>query len=250
VSKLGGQHVLITGASSGIGAAVSKELERRGARIESISRRAGIRADLALPAERAQAFDEALRRLGHIDVLINNAGAGAYAPSWRANLDEARLMFEINLFAAIDLTQRAVPGMLARKAGHIVNVASIASKVTLPWFTLYSASKAALEAFSSGLRVELRRTGVGVTLVCPGYVKTNFQSSVLSGTVPPRLAHSKRFASTPERVAAAIADGIERRARTVLIPGLAGWSFVAASKLLPSLIDARLGAMMEGDDDH
>ncbi len=225
------------------------ELTRRGAKVAGVSRRGDVRADLADAADRSRAFDEALERLGRVDILINNAGVGLYQPSWRASEELVRRMFEVNFFAALDFTQRAVPAMRERGSGLVVNVASIASKVTLPWFTLYSASKAALEAFTRGLRIELRGSGVGAMLVCPGYVKTRFQASVLAGSVPPKLAHSKQFASTPEKVARAVAEGMERGSRTVLVPSVAGWGFVAASKIVPELIDGRLAAMMEDGDD-
>lgn len=247
--RIDGSHVLLTGASSGIGAALAVELTRRGAKVVGVSRRGDVRADLTDAADRARAYEEVLARLGRVDILINNAGVGLYQPSWTASDELARRMFEVNFFAALDLTQRAVPAMRERGSGLVVNVASIASKVTLPWFTLYSASKAALESFTRGLRIELRGSGVGALLVCPGYVKTQFQASVLAGAVPPKLAHSKQFASTPENVARSVAEGMERNARTVLIPALAGWAFVAASKAVPELIDARLAAMMEDGDD-
>ncbi|MFN0102557.1 MAG: SDR family NAD(P)-dependent oxidoreductase [Bryobacteraceae bacterium] len=248
--RIDGSNIFLTGASSGIGASLAVELARRGARVAAVSRRAAsgvvvsITADLAVPAERERAAAEALSALGHVDILINNAGVGVYAPSWRTPMDDMRRMFEVNLFAAVDFTQRLAPSMLERRSGLVVNVASIASKVPLPWFTLYSASKAGLEAFTRGFRMEVQRTGVGAMLVCPGYVKTNFQASVLGGAPPPKLAHSKRFASTAETVARAVADGIESDARTVLTPAL-GWAFVAASRLMPRIVDARLRAMME-----
>lgn len=203
-----------------------------------------ITADLTIPSDRERAVAEALTALGRIDILINNAGVGVYAPSWRTPMDDMRRMFEVNLFAAVDLTQRLAPAMVERRTGLVVNVASIASKVTLPWFTLYSASKAALEAFTRGLRMELGSSGVGAMLVCPGYVNTNFQAAVLSGRAPAKLVSSKRFSSTAETVARALADGVERDARTVMTPSL-GWALVAASRLAPGLVDARLRAILE-----
>jgi len=197
-----------------------------------------------VPDERARAVAEALTALGRIDVLINNAGVGVYAPSWRTPMDDLRRVFEVNLFAAVDLTQRLAPAMVERRSGMVVNVASIASKVTLPWFTLYSASKAALEAFTRGLRMELASSGVGAMLVCPGYVHTNFQAAVLSGRPSPKLSSSKRFASTAEAVARAVADGMEQGKRTVMTPGL-GWALVAAARLAPDVVDTRLRGMME-----
>lgn len=248
--RIDGSNIFLTGASSGIGAALAAELTRRGARVAGVSRRpachvaVSITADLTVPLDRARAASEALSALGRIDILINNAGAGAYSPSWQTPMEDMRRMFELNLFAAVDFAQRFVPAMRERRAGQVVNVASIASKVTLPWFTLYSASKAALESFSRGLRMELQNDGIGVTLVCPGYVKTAFQASVLGGKPPEKLAHNRRFAATAEAVARAVADGMEADARTVLTPRV-GWALVAAARLAPDFADARLRAMME-----
>lgn len=253
--RIEGSNIFLTGASSGIGAALAVELTRRGARVAAVSRRASagvavsIRADLAIPEERARAVGEALAALDRIDILINNAGVGVYAPSWKTSMDDMRHMFEVNLFGAVDLTQRLAPSMAARGSGLVVNVASIASKVTLPWFTLYSASKAALEAFTRGLRMELASTGVGAMLVCPGYVKTNFQNAVLGGRPPEKLVSGKRFASTAGAVALAVADGIERDARTVMTPAL-GWALVAAARLAPGVVDGRLRAMLESIGDE
>jgi short-subunit dehydrogenase len=253
--RIEGSNIFLTGASSGVGAALAAECVRRGGRVAAVSRRpsagmaASIEADLSLPGDRQRAVAEALAALGRVDILINNAGVGVYAPSWHTRMDDLRHMFEVNFFAAVDLTQRLVPGMIERRSGLVVNVASIASKVPLPWFTLYSASKAALEAFTRGLRMELHGARVGVMLVCPGYVKTNFQAAVLGGRPPEKLASGKQFASTAEAVARAVADGIESGTRTVLTPAV-GWGLVAASRLAPGLVDGRLRAMMESVGDE
>ncbi|MBI2687975.1 MAG: SDR family NAD(P)-dependent oxidoreductase [Acidobacteria bacterium] len=253
--RIEGSNIFLTGASSGIGAALAVSLTRRGARVAAVSRRSvssvsvSVCADLGSGQERARAVEETLSALGRVDILINNAGIGVYAPSWRTPMNELREMFEVNFFAAVDLAQRLTPGMVERRSGMVVNIASIASKVTLPWFTLYSASKAALEAFTRGLRIELAGEGVGAMLVCPGYVRTNFQASVLGGKPPAKLVSGKRFAATAEDVAEAIADGIERDARTVLTPAI-GWGLVAAARLAPGLVDARLRGMMEAAGDE
>jgi short-subunit dehydrogenase len=253
--RIEGSNIFLTGASSGIGAALAKECVQRGGRVAAVSRRAtagvavSIEADLSVPGERERAVREALTALGRIDILVNNAGVGVYAPSWHMKTDDLRHMFEVNFFAAVDLTQRLAPAMVERGSGLVVNVASIASKVPLPWFTLYSASKAALEAFTRGLRMELQGTGTGAMLVCPGYVKTNFQAAVLGGRPPAKLAGGKRFASTAEAVARAVAEGIEGDRRTVLTPAV-GWGLVAAAGLAPGWVDGRLRAMMESAGDE
>lgn len=248
--RIEGSHIFLTGASSGIGAAVAAEFTRRGARVAAVSRRpaagcaVSIQADLTVESDRERAVGEALAALGHIDVLINNAGVGIGGPSWQAADADVRRLFELNFFAAVDLTRRLAPAMTARGAGMVINIASIAAKVTLPWFTLYCASKAALEAYTRGLRMELDGTGVGVMLVCPGYIRTDFQGAILGATPPDRLTFMPGVSTTPEVLAREIADGVERDARTVLTPRV-GWGLVAMSRLLPTVLDNRLRAMMK-----
>src|ERR1019366_4580300 len=104
-----------------------------------------------------------------------NAGVGLYAPAGEATLRQTRAMFELNFFTVLALSQLVIPAMRKQRAGTIVNVSSIAGKVPLPWFTLYSASKYALCALTDGMRMELRGDGIHTITVCPGYVRTDFQ---------------------------------------------------------------------------
>jgi short-subunit dehydrogenase len=130
--------------------------------------------------------------------------------------------------------------MRERRSGTIVNISSIAGKVTLPWFTLYSASKYAVCSLTDGLRMELRPFGVHAMAVCPGYVSSEFQAHVLGGRAPGTLAGARAyFGISPQQCAEAIAGGVERNSRTVLAPRT-GWLMVAAARLLPRLVDAQL----------
>jgi short-subunit dehydrogenase len=248
---LSGKVVLITGASEGIGAACAEVFRRRGARVSLIARsreklqQAAAEGDLITagdlldPTVRSNFVQRTVEYFGRIDVLINNAGVGLYLPAWRAPLDQTREMFELNLMAPLDLVQHVVPHMRAVGGGAIVNVGSIAGKVTLPWFTLYSASKYAVGALTDGLRMELRSFGIHTMTVCPGYVKTRFQENVIAGA-PPKLAGLRqRWAITPEKCAEDIARGVERSARTVVTPGT-GWVLIALERLFPSIVDRRL----------
>jgi len=253
--RIDGKVVLITGASEGIGAACAAAFRQRGARLSLVARsEAKLRAaggpdavitpgDLTLPETREAAVNATLARFGGIDILINNAGMGLYDPAWSASLDDARRLYELNFFVPLALTQLVVPHMRERGGGTIVNVSSIAGRVTLPWLTLYSASKYALCALTDGLRMELKTQGIHTVTVCPGYVKTNFQDHVLAGEPPPRVAHAKQFAITPKQCAEAIAHGVEHGARTVMAPR-SGWLFVLAERLFPSLVDAQLARML------
>ncbi|MEJ7606180.1 MAG: SDR family NAD(P)-dependent oxidoreductase [Bryobacteraceae bacterium] len=143
------------------------------------------------------------------------------------------------MIAPLDIAQQAAVYMKAQRGGMIVNVGSIAGKVTLPWFTLYSASKYALGSLTDGLRMELRSYGVHTMTVCPGYVDTRFQQNVLSGDPPALGAPARRWAITADRCAEAIVRGIEREARTVVTPA-SGWVLIMLERLFPTLVDRQL----------
>ncbi|HET8546812.1 MAG TPA: SDR family NAD(P)-dependent oxidoreductase [Bryobacteraceae bacterium] len=246
--KLDGKVVLITGASEGIGAACAGAFRDRGAKLalvarsrEKLERVAGgnalvIAGDLLERATRRVAVEQTIAAYGRIDVLVNNAGTGIYQPSHTTPMAQARTLWELNFFAPLELTQLAAADMKRRRAGAIVNVSSIAGKITLPWFTLYSASKYALNSFTDGLRIELKPWNIAAISVCPGYVRTRFQEHVLAGTPPPMQGLRDRWAVTAEQVAAAIAGAVERGVRTVLIPR-SGWLMVGATRLFPGLTE-------------
>ncbi len=250
-----GKVVLITGASEGIGAACARVFRERGARLSLVARSADklkiaggpdaliTAGDLTLPEIRETAVAATIARFGAIDILINNAGMGLYDPAWKAPLDDARRLFELNFFVPLALIQLVTPHMRKRASGVIVNVSSVAGRATLPWLTIYSASKYALCSLTDGLRMELKNDGIHTMTVCPGYVRTNFHQHALSGAPPAKIARRKTAAITPDQCAEAIARGVERDARTVMAPWF-GWLFVFAERLFPSLVDSRLAAML------
>jgi short-subunit dehydrogenase len=253
--QIEGKVALITGASAGIGACCVESLRRRGARLALTARDEGalrrvaggdglvIPGDLTDAAARRRMVEQTLTHFGAIDILINNAGAGLYAPSWSAPPDSVRAMFELNFFAALDLIQLVVPHMRRRRSGTIVNVGSIGGQVALPWLTLYSASKFAIGALTDGLRTELRRDGIHAMTVCPGYVRTEFQSHALFGSPPRPVRETKSFTISPQQCAEALVRGIERGARTVVTPA-SGWALVFAARLFPGLVERRLEKML------
>ena len=252
--QIQGKVVLITGASEGIGAACARVFEARGARLAIIARNAEklatvggphtlrITGDITSEEVQQMAVTRTVERFGGIDILVNNAGMGLYAPAWKAPMADTRRMFELNLFAPLALAQLAAPHMRERKTGMIVNISSIGGKVTLPWMTLYSVSKFALGALTDGLRAELKQDGIRVMTVCPGYVRTDFQAHALGARPPKPIAKGKRFAITAGECAEAVARGVEREARTVVVPRV-GWVLVALSRLFPAMVEARLAAM-------
>jgi short-subunit dehydrogenase len=254
--RVDGKVVLITGASEGIGAACAAEFARSGAKLSLMARNEGGMAraggpdallnagDITDPDVRRRAVDRTLERFGAIDILINNAGVGLYAPTWRAPLDETRRMWEVNYFALLGMIQEVVPHMRARRSGMVVNVGSIGGKVTLPWLTLYSSTKFAVSSLTEGLRMELMRDNVHAMLVCPGYVRTAFQQNVLGGEPPNDVQRARRMAITPEQCALDIRRGVERGARTVLSPK-SGWLMVLLCRLFPGESQRRMAAMVD-----
>ncbi len=250
--RISGRVVLITGASEGIGAACVQAFRSRGAEICLTARsadklrkvtRAGdlvIPADLLTPDAPKTIVDAVLAKHGRLDILINNAGAGLYQPAHTADPALAHQLFDLNLFAPLALVRETAAHMKTRREGTIVNVSSIAGAVPLPWFTIYSASKAALITLTDGLRMELREWGIHCISVLPGYVKTNFQQNIYGGNVPPALGGMRqRMAITPEQCAEAIARGVERDARTVVTPA-SGWVLVAGWRLFPAIVEQQL----------
>jgi short-subunit dehydrogenase len=253
--KSRGKVVLITGASEGIGAACAQAFLDRGARVavtardeEKLKQVAGpdgffYAADLLAPGACGQVVEAAVRHYGRIDVLVNSAGVGLYASASEASLAQARAMFDLNFFALLEMVQNVTPVMSGQRSGTIVNISSIAGMMTLPWFTLYSASKHAVCSLTDGLRMELRPYGIHAMCVCPGYVSTSFQSHVLAGRPPVALQHRRPLAITPAECALAIVRGVERNARTVVTPS-SGWLAVLASRLFPGVVERRLERML------
>jgi short-subunit dehydrogenase len=251
--------VLITGASQGIGAACSRVFQQRGARLSIVARDPERLAttggpdtlrtagDITSDEVRRNVVARTMERFGSIDILINNAGMGLYSAASKAPMDEARALFELNLFAPLALTQLVVAGMRERRRGTIVNISSIAGKVTLPWFTLYSVSKFALGSLTDGLRMELKPYGIHAMTVWPGYVKTDFQAHALGTRPPETVRKGKRFAITAAECAEAIARGVERDAHNVVTPRI-GWILVAVNRLLPRFVESRLAAINQTRD--
>jgi short-subunit dehydrogenase len=197
-----------------------------------------IAGDLTEESTRRAVIEGAVQRFGRIDILINNAGRGSYYAPSEAPLDDTRARFELNFFAPLHLAQMATP-YLKQTRGTIVNVSSIAGQISLPWLSLYSASKFALASLTSTERMELRRHGVNVMGVFPGYVQTEFQAHATGHAPPARVVEGKRFAFSVERCVDAIVRGIERRREMVVTPRF-GWALVWLNRLLPRVIESRM----------
>lgn len=253
MDSLQGKVVIVTGASEGIGARLVTALRKRGALLTLVARNeANLRAvagpddvlvpcDLTRDENRSLIIEKTAERRGRVDVLINNAGRGSYYRATTAPLEDARSLFDLNFFAPFHLAQLAVPWLRQTK-GTIVNVSSIAGQISLPWQPIYSASKFALASITSTQRIDLRRHGVNVMAVFPGYVDTEFQLHSAGSAPPGLVVKGKRFAVTAAECAEAIVRGIERRRRVVVTPRI-GWILVSFNRLFPGLVESSMEAM-------
>ena len=242
--RIQGLSVVVTGASSGIGRETATALARAGAHVWAVARSADLLddlvdeqkgitalvADLTDEAQRASVVDAA----GQVDVLVNNAGIGWIGTVEEMPLAQVRQLFELNVLALIDLTQRAIPGMLQRRRGHVVNVASVASWVALPPLTVYSATKFAVQGFSDGLRREMLGRGVSVATINPGPVATRFGPRAQSKD---RASENLGDHLMPGVPASLVARAV---ARSVRMAGWPGYSSIAVPRVLGF---SRLGAV-------
>ncbi|MEO8706611.1 MAG: SDR family oxidoreductase [Kofleriaceae bacterium] len=225
------QTVFLTGAASGIGRACALELARGGARLYLIDRD---EPGLAETASHARALGAtvttvvadlatadldalaaaALAELGHIDILFSNAGVAVVKPLDRTTPEDWQWIFDVNVWAPIRLTRAIVPAMIARRSGHVVMTSSVAGLVGAPGMIAYSTTKFAITGFCEALRAELAASGIAVTLVCPGYVRTSLHRNTRYANrafeamldAPPAW-----WGVTPERAARAIVRAIARR---------------------------------------
>lgn len=253
MSRLQNQVILITGASSGIGAALARLCAQRGARVALVARTdaalralrdeitgAGgqalaIRADVTRPEDLDRMFRETIECWGRLDVLVNNAGFGLWGLFEELPMDVIRQNFETNLFAAIAACQLAIPHFRRQHAGLIVNVESVVALRAMPFSSAYSATKHALHAFSEALRVELAHDGIGVLSVCPGLISTAFHENRVQ--VGRSIETGPRWLCLPaEKCAARIIRAMERRRSQVIITTHARF-LALVQRLSPRFVD-------------
>jgi NAD(P)-dependent dehydrogenase (short-subunit alcohol dehydrogenase family) len=220
--------VLVTGASAGIGLATAQKLAYGGFRVFGASRRAcaahngveWVRMDVTDEDSVAAGVREVLEKAGAIFGLVCSAGYGVFGSLEETSLDRARAQFDTNVFGVLRLLRAVVPGMRQRGAGRVVVVGSLAGRAPIPFQAHYSASKAAVDALTLSLRNELHGTGVAVSLVEPGDIRTEFNErmdwgEVRSSAYGDRLAKCERVIRTslpkapgPEIVACVIARAL------------------------------------------
>ena len=251
-----GKWALITGASAGIGTALARELAAAGTNLVLTARRrdrlAGLAAelsgkhnirtlvcvaDLAQPAGPRQIFSFTEEKNIPIDLLVNNAGFGAYGEFQKVPLDRLIGMTQVNVSSVVHMTHLYLPGMIARGSGDILIVASTAAFQAVPYISTYAATKAFDLHFAEGLAEEVRQYGVRVCALCPGSTETEFFQ------VAGQRNHTRRRPETPEKVAhvglAALGEG-----KSSVISGFQNWLGAESVRLVPRRAVARIVAGM------
>ncbi|HKC29856.1 MAG TPA: SDR family oxidoreductase [Jatrophihabitans sp.] len=241
---------VVTGASSGIGAEIARELCRRGHQVVLVARSADkldqlaagmdgrghpLPADLSDRAARAKLL-ERISQLGLVpDVLVNNAGLSTLGPVAKADPDAELNMIEVDVVSVADLCTRFLPGMVERGRGAVLNVSSIAAFQPLPGQAGYAAGKAFVLSYTQSLAAELRGTGVTATALCPGPVATGFgETAGFSKGDAEHALPSILWVDAPA-VARAAVDGMAR-GRLVVIPGVANRVAAALAQVTPRTV--------------
>ncbi len=247
--KLPGSTVLLTGATGGIGHAVARELHGRGARLILTGRRAevlhGLAAELdaqVLAADLADraAVDRLLGEAGDVDILVANAALPGTGLLEDFTVEELDRVLDVNLRAPIVMARALAPGMAARGGGHLVFVSSLAGKAATAHSAMYNATKFGLRGFALALRADLRAQRVGVSLVCPGFIRDAGMFADSGAKLPPGVG-----TRTPQDVARAVADAIERNRGEVDVAPLplrAGTIFASVAPSLAASVTRMTGA--------
>lgn len=251
-----GKVVIVTGASSGIGEATARQFGREGARVvlaarrldrlESLAREINamgtgaetlvVQADLSRLEDIQALIHQTLERFQRIDILVNNAGFGRL--DWLENLDpqkDIEAQFDVNVLGVVQTTRQALPVMIEQRAGHIINMCSMAGLVATPTYTIYAACKHAVHGFSEALRREVKPWGIDVSLIYPGGVTTEFgqHAGIQRKT---QAATPKFMLLSAEDVARTVVQLVRRPRAMWILPWL--WRIPALlNKLFPALVD-------------
>lgn len=254
LTSLQGANAILTGGSQGLGPLIGRALAQAGVnvalaarsreKLEAVAaelRALGVRAapiatDITRAADRERLLCEAEAALGPIDILINNAGVENAGSFLRRTPEELEQVIATNVAAPVHLTRMILPGMLERRRGHIVNMASLAGKTGTPHNATYSATKAALIAWSMALRVELEGTGVGVSVVSPGFITGAGMFASHRGE-----AHWLLGVSRPEAVVRGVLRALRTDAPDVIVAPFPSVQFMQVSLALMPRLTIALG---------
>jgi short-subunit dehydrogenase len=250
---LSGKVAVVTGSSMGIGEATAKLFADEGANVVVLSRDAGraeasrqrighIDRTLALSCDvrNREEIDRVLSLVLHhfqrIDIWVNNAGHGLQDSISHADPAAYRETFDTNFFGALQAMQAVIPVMKQQGEGAIINISSVAGHIPLPFYGIYSATKFAMNAVGKAAQVELKKSGIHVLTVCPGYVRTDFGVHALRGGEQQQVRPSSVRGISPERVARAMLRGYLKGKSEVVVP----WTMhpvIKAYQLFPGLVE-------------
>jgi short-subunit dehydrogenase len=257
--ELEGKVVVVTGASMGIGEAIAKTFAGQGASTVLLSREAG-RAEaartrigypertvaLSCDIRNSEEIDRVLALTLHhfkrVDIWVNNAGHGLLDSVAQTDMQACHEMFETNFFGAMSAMQAVIPVMRQQGGGSIINISSVAGHIPLPFHASYSATKFALNAIGKAAGVELKRDGIHVLTVCPGYVQTAFSDNAVRGNELKKVRPESVRGITAERVARAALNGYLKQRREVIVP----WTMhvpVKLYQLFPSVVEWAMSRM-------
>lgn len=257
--ELAGKIVVVTGASMGIGEAIAKIFADQGASIVMLSRDAGrveaarmrvghtertlaMACDVRHREDIDRAIGLTLHHLQRIDVWINNAGHGLLDSVAQMDMAACREMFDTNFFGAVAAMQAVIPVMRQQGGGTIINISSVAGHIPVAFHAAYSATKFALNAIGKGAGMELKKEGIHVLTVCPGYVRTAFGKNALRGEELKQVRPTSIRGITAERVARATLQGYLKRKREVIVP----WTMYVPLRiyqLFPWVVEWAMGRM-------
>jgi len=250
---------VVTGASMGIGEAIARIFADHGARVVMLSRDAGrveaararighsertlaMACDVRHREDIDRAIGLTLHHFQRIDVWVNNAGHGLLDSVAQMEMAAFREMFETNFFGAVAAMQAVIPLMRQQGGGTIINLSSVAGHIPLPFHAGYSATKFALNAIGKAAGVELKKDGIHVLTVCPGYVRTQFGKNVVLGNEQKKVRPDSVRGVTAERVARATLRGYRKQKREVIVP----WTMYVPQKtyqLFPALVERAMERM-------
>lgn len=254
--------VVITGAASGIGKSTAKAFAREGADLVIADNNAQTleQAATEIQATGARVFakqldvsdkkqiesfaDIVINERGHVDILVNNAGVGVGGPLLDTSIEDYEWIFSINYWGVLYGLKYFLPHMVARKYGHVVNIASGAGLCSIPAMSAYCSTKFAVVGLSETLRSEMRRFGIGVSTICPGIINTNIVAqSRMHLQKEIKASHAtlvnfyRRFGWPPERVAKAILSAV-RHNRSIVPVGPEAWAQWFTKRISQKFFDA------------
>ena len=257
--ELAGQVVVVTGASMGIGEAIARTFAEEGASVVLLSRDSA-RAEaartrigfpdrtiaLSCDVRNSEEIDRVLALTLHhfksVDVWVNNAGHGLLDSVAQMEMAACHDMFETNFFGAVSAMQAVIPVMRQQGGGTIINISSVAGHVPLPFHAAYSATKFALNAIGKAAGVELKKDGIRVLTVCPGYVATAFGANAIQGRELKKVRPTSVRGVSAERVARATLRGYLKQKREVIVP----WTMhvpVKLYQLFPAVVEWAMSRM-------